>query len=103
MADFKIDTSAFTAVKTSYTEASHGSDGLGGMMGIVKSLNSKIEDLQNAKWKSDASQLFFQKYNNQWAENVKKYVAVIDCMSELIAKAQSSYENLAAEAEKLKY
>lgn len=103
MADFKIDTSTFTAVKQSYTDASCGSYGSGGMMDIVNHLNQQINNLQNINWKSDASQLFYKKYNNQWAENVKKYVAVIDCMSDLISKAQSSYENLATEAEKLKY
>jgi len=97
MADFKIDTSTFTAVKQSYDSASKD------MNQIVTDLNRQISDLQNINWKSDASKLFFSKYKDKWAINVKKYTSVIDCMANLLSQAQSSYENLATEAEKLKY
>lgn len=97
MADFKIDTSTFSAVKQSYDSTSEN------MSKIVNNLNGQIGNLKNINWVSDASNLFFSKYENKWSTNVSKYISVINCMCELLAQAQSSYENLATEAEKLKY
>lgn len=96
MADLKFDTGALkTAAKNYRTTASN-------MATLRKKLQTDIGDLKSKYWKSKAGDAFQDMYEENWADNVDKYVAVMEELARLLDKASMDYEQLASKADKLK-
>lgn len=96
MADLKFDTNSLkTAAENYRTTASD-------MKTLRKTLKTDIADLKSKFWRSNAGDAFQDMYEDNWAENVDKYVAVMEELARLLDKAAADYEQIATKADILK-
>ena len=64
-------------------------------------LNTDMQDLKDA-WQTDAGKKFFEEHQDTWTEYVKKYVARMNGVSNMLQKAIDYYEKINNEVAKLK-
>lgn len=64
-------------------------------LGNIKTdLEKQIEDLKAVYWKSDAGEAFMDMYEDSWAVNVEKYIAVLEEMAKLLERAAADYDSV---------
>lgn len=97
MADFKVNTEAFTRAINEYESA------ISEMNSIKERLTRKVQVLQDKSWQSKAGDKFCDKYNNKWAVEVDKYTKITELMISLLNEAKSRYEEIIDEANKISY
>lgn len=85
MADLKFDIDAFRVAEQSYINTA------GNMDELKRKLEGQIEGLKNTYWKSAGGEAFMELYENEWAANVDKYVAVLNEMSVLLGTVRNAY------------
>ena len=93
MADLKYDTEAMRTTASNYRNIATK------MSELQEKLKSQIDDLKNIHWKSDAGTAFQDMYEDGWANNVNKYMIVLNEMAEQLDAAANEYDKV---TEKLK-
>ena len=79
-------------------------------------INSTSSDLRNLKnrllkeieelkgdWKTPAGKKFFENVDADWAQQVDKYLKVIEAVDELLEVAEKAYKEVEEEAKKLSF
>jgi WXG100 family type VII secretion target len=90
MAELKYDTGMMRETASNYRKIA------GTMTDLEKSLKNQIADLKNVFWKSDAGTAFQNMYEDGWANNVDKYVAVLNEMAGQLEIAANEYDKISA-------
>ena len=77
----------------------------------VAEIQSELQDLQTtiqtemetlkAGWNTPAGREFFEKQDYEWAEEVKKYVAILETLREMIEFAHTQYSEIKETGEKI--
>lgn len=93
MADLKYDTEAMRTTANNYRKIATT------MSELQNKLKRQIGDLKDVYWKSDAGTAFQDMYEDGWADNVNKYMAVLNEMAEQLDAAANEYDKV---TEKLK-
>lgn len=88
MPDLKYDTEMMRTVAGEYRDIAKT------MNTLEKSLKKQISDLKGIYWKSDAGDAFQEAYEDGWANNVDKYVAVLNEMASQLDKAAGDYDSV---------
>lgn len=70
------------------------------MKTLRDNLKTAVDDIRTG-WDSDGGKAFFEKFDNQWYKNFNDYIAVIEHMSDSMAKSKSKYQPLFEEADKI--
>ena len=65
-------------------------------------LLAEIEALRET-WKTPAGEVFFEKFDTGWSEEVKKYITIIDAVDELLSVAESNYAEVEEETKKISF
>lgn len=83
----KFDVSKITSMRTKLqTTATELSE-------LSTTLLAEVETLKQS-WKTPAGEVFIEKFDTGWAEEVKKYVEIIDAVDQLLAVAESNYADV---------
>ena len=90
MADLKYDT--ITMRKT----ASFYKDIAWRMRNLSSTLKKQITMLKDECWKSDAGTAFLKMYEDGWADNVEKYVLILEEMAVQLNQAAQEYDTVTA-------
>ncbi len=90
MPDLKYDTEMMRTTASNYREIAST------MLSLEEILKKQIADLKYAYWKSDAGTAFQMMYEEGWAANVGKYVAVLNEMAVQLDRAAGEYDNVTA-------
>ncbi len=61
---------------------------------VKKTLKQQISDLKDIYWKSEAGEEFMNLYEDTWAVNVDKYVAVLEEMADILDRAAKDYDSI---------
>ena len=96
MADLKFDTATIKDAAKKYRKTAEG------MEKVREALKRDIEHLKSKYWKSNAGDEFQTLYEDSWARNVDKYVAVMKELASILDNAADDYEQLAEEANRLR-
>lgn len=88
MADLKYDTEIMRTTAKNYRQIAIT------MSELQKKLKQQIGDLKNIYWKSDAGTAFQNMYEEGWADNVNKYMAVLNEMAEQLDVAADEYDKV---------
>lgn len=64
------------------------------MKSVKTDLKKQISDLKDVYWKSEAGEEFMNLYEDSWATNVDKYVAVLREMASILEKAANDYDDV---------
>lgn len=77
----------------------------------VAEIQSELQDLQTtirtemetlkAGWNTPAGRAFFEKQDFEWAEEVKKYVVILETLHEMIEFARTQYSEIKETGEKI--
>ena len=86
MADLKYNTEKLRATALKYREIA------GELKSLKETLSKQIEDLKDIHWKSEAGKKFQEVYKEGWADNVNKYVGVLEEMATQIEYAANEYD-----------
>lgn len=83
----KFDVSKITSMRsklqTTATELSE----------LSTTLLAEVETLKQS-WNTPAGEVFIEKFDTGWAEEVKKYVEIIDAVDQLLAVAEANYSDV---------
>lgn len=95
--DLRYDTDAITKVINEYRTIATDMDKL------KKDLSNLFVQLKDEDWKSKAGEAFSNKYEENWAENVDKYIAVVNELANILEHVNDNYYGpLVERAEALK-
>lgn len=61
---------------------------------VKKDLKKQIEDLKAVYWRSEAGNAFMKMYQDTWAVNVEKYIAVLREMARILDRAAGDYDSV---------
>lgn len=86
--DLKFDVDAFSTAINEYNSVAEE------LMKIKCDLETHLQRLKDEYWQTQAGQAFLDKYNQGWADNVKKYILVLQELANLLKRAQSDYAQL---------
>jgi WXG100 family type VII secretion target len=95
MADLKYDTETMRITATNYRTIATT------MSSLQKTLKKQIADLKAVYWKSDAGTAFQDMYEDGWADNVDKYVAVLNEMARQLDAAANEYDKVTAKLKEI--
>lgn len=95
MADLKYDTETMKNTANKYRDIANT------MTDLQKILKNQIADLKNIYWKSDAGTAFQEMYENGWADNVDKYVAILNEMAKQLDAAYIKYDLVTAKLKEI--
>lgn len=88
MPDLKFNTEELRASAHIYRQ-------IGDELKSVKtSLKDQIADLKNVYWKSGAGDAFLELYEDSWAVNVDKYIAVLREMANILDRVATDYDSV---------
>ncbi len=90
----KISEEAMETAKSGYNDCASR------MKSLRNTLKNAVDDIRSG-WDSDGGKAFFEKFDDEWYKNYNDYIAVIEHMSENLAKSKSKYQPLFSEADKL--
>lgn len=90
----KYNTEAMDNVVKSYRECADQMDQL------YNQMQNLVDNLGEA-WKTEAGNEFFKKFDDEWVEGFNQYKEVLRHMANSLEKAESQYEELTLQAEKL--
>ena len=88
MADLKYDTEEMRKTAGKYREIAKD------LNKVKEDLKKQISDLEAVDWRSDAGKAFMDMYEDSWATNVEKYIAVLKEMARLLERAAVDYEGI---------
>lgn len=88
MPDLKYDTTNMRISAAKYRQTAHT------LLTVKNDLKREISDLKNIHWKTSAGTAFMSMYEDTWAVNVDKYVAVLVEMASLLERAASDYDSV---------
>lgn len=83
--DLRYDTGAIDTAITDYREIAAEMDE------IKTELSRLFEQLKEEDWKSKAGEAFSNKYEESWAENVDKYIAVVNELANILEYVNTNY------------
>lgn len=89
--DLKFDVDAFSTAINEYNSVSEE------LMKIKCDLETQLQNLKDGYWKTQAGEAFLNQYNQGWADNVQKYILVLQELAKLLKRAQSDYSQLECE------
>ncbi len=95
MADLIINQEQLQTAQTKYSEYAQQMDDL------RKTLKDAVDNIRDS-WQSEAGEVFFSKFDEDWEKNVKDYVNVLNHMADNMLKANTLYEEVFDAAEALK-
>lgn len=95
MAGLKYDTGTMRETASKYREIART------MTKLQNTLKKQIADLKSVYWKSDAGDAFQKMYEGNWADNVNKYVAVLDEMANQLDTAANEYDKITVELKQI--
>lgn len=70
------------------------------LQNLQTTIRTEMETLK-AGWNTPAGREFFEKQEYEWAEEVKKYVAILETLHEMIAFAHTQYTEVKETGEKI--
>lgn len=88
MPDLKYDTDAMRESAEKYKDIADD------LEEVKEVLKGQITDLKEVYWKTDAGEAFMNMYEDTWAKNVDKYIAVLREMSGLLNRAARDYDSV---------
>lgn len=88
MAKLKYDTDTMRRTARRYKEKAVE------LQKVKDDLKKMISSLKEEDWKSDAGDAFMKMYDDSWASNVEKYIAVLNEMADLLERAAGDYESI---------
>lgn len=95
--DLRYDTEAIGKAISEYKDIATNMDEL------KTELSKLFESLKNDDWKSKAGEAFANKYEDNWAANVDKYIAVVNELADILEYVNNNYYGpLVERAEALK-
>lgn len=83
--DLRYDTEAINTAITDYREIVTEMDEL------KTELSKLFEQLKDEDWKSKAGEAFSNKYEEGWAANVDKYIAVVNELADILEYVNTNY------------
>ena len=95
MADLRYDTETMRTTAAKYRNIATT------MSGLQNTLKKQIEDLKSVYWKSDAGTAFQAMYENGWADNVNKYMAILNEMARQLDIAANEYDKVTAKIKEI--
>lgn len=95
MADLIIDQEQLQTAQSKYSEYAQE------MEELRKTLKTAVDSIRDS-WKSEAGDVFFSKFDEDWEKNVKDYVNVLNHMADNMSKANTLYQEVFDAAEALK-
>ena len=69
---------------------------------LSTTLLTEVETLKQS-WKTPAGEVFIEKFDTGWADEVKKYIEIIDAIDQLLEIAETNYSEVEEEANKLSF
>ncbi|ROR31758.1 WXG100 family type VII secretion target [Mobilisporobacter senegalensis] len=66
-------------------------------------LVTRIDDLRNIGWKSDAGNSFFEIIDHNWSNDIERYVDLMEDLSTMITYAIQQFESVSEQAKSIKY
>ena len=60
---------------------------------LSTTLLTEVETLKQ-KWNTPAGEVFIEKFDTGWANEVEKYVKIIDAIDQLLAVAEANYADV---------
>lgn len=67
------------------------------------SLVTRIDDLRSVGWKSDAGNSFFEIIDQNWSNDIERYVDLMEDLSTMITYAIEQFEEVSEQAKSIKY
>lgn len=95
MPDLKYDTEMMRTTASNYRKI------IKTMSDLKDQLKEQISDLKSIYWRSEAGNAFQDMYEDGWANNVDKYVAVLDEMAMQLDKAAEEYDTVTAKLKEI--
>ena len=83
--DLRYDTEAINKAITDYREIATDMDNL------KTELSKLFVQLKDEDWKSKAGEAFSNKYEENWAANVDKYIAVVNELANILEYVNTNY------------
>lgn len=80
----KFDVSAISSMRSKLQETSTE------LSELSTTLLSEIEILKQS-WKTPAGEVFVEKFDTGWADEVTKYISIIDAVNQLLSVAETHY------------
>ena len=96
MPDLRYDTEDIKATAQLFENT--GKD----MLDLKSKLSSQIAALKDTYWVSSGGEAFQEAYEDNWGDNIVKYVDVLNEMARLLKDAAGEYERLESRARALK-
>jgi WXG100 family type VII secretion target len=91
----KVNEEALKKAKVTYREQSQR------MRDLKSKLSTAVDGIKDG-WDSKAGDAFFTKYDNEWVQNIKDYIDVIQHMSDNMQIADDKYQTVFDTADKIK-
>lgn len=80
----KFDVSAISSMRSKLQDTSTK------LSDLSTTLLGKVETLKQS-WKTLAGEVFIEKFDTGWAEQVQKYITIIDAVDQLLSVAETHY------------
>lgn len=98
MADLKFDIEKIRSMKERCDDLINNEEN--GLTAVANKLNESLEGLKN-DWHTPAGEKFFADLDDEWTEQVEKYVGIVEAVSGLLEVAITEYTPVKEMAEQL--
>ncbi len=80
----KFDVSAISSMRSKLQDTSTK------LSNLSTTLLGQVETLKQS-WKTPAGEVFVEKFDTGWADQVQKYITIIDAVDQLLSVAETHY------------